>query len=163
MNDKLDVMFQGQLGLQINSFKNNPLQMDTEEAIAFIHWNVTALVDELHEMLAEIGWKPWASSKHINPAAGKEMIDAWHFFMNIMLALAPYLDPEVQDMQQLTQWFHDKYFEKQAVNAARQEQGYDGVSTKCQSCKRELSEANEGALCGWQAGCPFDINQVGEY
>ena len=31
-------------------------------AIDFIHWNVTAATDELHELLGEIGWKPWPTS-----------------------------------------------------------------------------------------------------
>jgi len=136
--------------LQREAFKNDPTLMTTEEAIEFIHWNVTALVDELHEMLGEIGWKPWASSKHIHgPRAAKEMIDAWHFFMNIMLALGPFISQDMMtgqkfpaNVSELADWWEMAYNAKKRVNEERQAQGYDGVSTKCPGCKREMSETN---------------------
>lgn len=160
----LEDMLVTQHMLQRETFHNDPTMMTTEEAIVFIHWNVTALTDELHEMLAEIGWKPWASSKHINGApAAKEMIDAWHFFMNIMLALGPFISQGQEsghrfpcNVQELAQWWENAYYAKKAVNEQRQAEGYDGVSTKCGVCKRELSEVNpSNPTCGTPAGCPF--------
>lgn len=152
-------MLIAQWEMQREAFNNDPTQMTTEEAIAFIHWNITALTDELHEVLGEIGWKPWATSRHINgEAAFKEMIDAWHFFMNILLALGPYV---TDDMQQLAAKFQNAYFEKHEVNRKRQEEGYDGVSGKCKLCKRDLKEASTD-LCGSPAGCPLYYTTQGE-
>ena len=157
----LKKMLTTQYTLQVEAFKNDPILMTPPEVINFIHWNVTALVDELHEMLGEIGWKPWASSKHINgPEAAKEMIDAWHFFMNIMLALGPYIGtPETgpRNLSELAEWWEKAYYAKKAVNEQRQADGYDGVSSKCQVCKRELSEVNSlQPNCGTPPGCPLD-------
>ncbi len=158
----LEDMLATQRALQRKSFGLDPVMLTTEAAIEFIHWNVTALTDELHEMLAEIGWKPWASSKHIHGApAAKEMIDAWHFFMNIMLALGPFISQGQGDSfpcntEELAQWWQNAYYAKKAINEQRQIEGYDGVSTKCTTCKRELSEVNpSNPSCGTPAGCPF--------
>src|SRR5690606_23168798 len=94
-----------------------------------------ALIDELHEALAEIGWKPWATSQHFNQAAVKgELVDAFHFFMN--LCMVAKVSPE--DLIQ-------GYINKSAKNIQRQADGYDGVSTKCPRCNRALDD--EAVLC----------------
>ena len=101
-----------------------------EEVIGFIKEMKLALDDEIHEMINEIGWKPWATSKHINrDAAVSEMVDAWHFFMNILLAL------DVDEAE-----FTRLYYAKHDKNAKRQQEGYDGVSTKCPQCKRAYDD-----------------------
>lgn len=157
-------MLVAQWEMQRDAFGADPTAMSNEEAIAFIHWNVTALVDELHEMLAEIGWKPWASSRHIHGAeAAKEMVDAWHFFMNILLALGPHIAPPnhpgapgPHSVPDLAHWFENAYFAKHEVNRQRQLDGYDGLTTKCSACKRELSEVNpDNPTCGLPEGCPY--------
>lgn len=108
-----------------------PTDEDRMPAINFIHWNVTAATDELHELLGEIGWKPWAKSRHINlEAARGEWIDALHFMLNMALVLGL---TEAEDIRAL-------YDAKHAKNAKRQEEGYDGVSTKCPGCKRALDD-----------------------
>lgn len=119
---------------------------DRMPAIDFIHWNVTAMVDELHELLGEVGWKPWAKSRHINlDAARSEAIDALHFLLNLFLVLGL---NRAEDISAL-------YDAKHAKNAKRQEDGYDGVSTKCPGCKRALDdEAVECTQTGqlWGSG-----------
>lgn len=108
-----------------------PTDEDRKPAIDFLHWNVTALTDELHELLGEIGWKPWAKSRHINlEAARGEAIDAMHFLANIFLVLG------LDDAEEVMRRYHAKH----KKNAARQEAGYDGVSTKCPGCKRALDD-----------------------
>jgi len=113
-----------------------------EERIEFIRLHVFALEDELHELMGEIGWKPWATSKHINLNATKnELVDAWHFFMNLMLILG-------MDADEL----NNRYNAKQKKNRKRQTDGYDGVSTKCPGCKRALDD--DEVACGvllWDA------------
>lgn len=110
-------------------------------AIDFMHWNVTATTDELHELLGEIGWKPWAKSRHINlEAARGEWIDALHFMLNLALVLG--LDDSDEIMR--------RYLAKREKNAKRQEEGYDGVSTKCPGCGRALDD--EAVECGVRNG-----------
>lgn len=122
---------QAQYELQKKSFGNDPKQLTDEEKVEWIRWNVLALADELHEALAEVGWKPWAKSKHINrDAYVSELVDAFHFLMNLMLVVDCSADE-----------FLGKYFEKRGINAARQAAGYDGVAGKCSGCKRALDDA----------------------
>jgi dimeric dUTPase (all-alpha-NTP-PPase superfamily) len=124
--------------LQTAAYEKDPRHLEDEERVEFIRWNVLALEDELHEMLNEVGWKPWATSRHVNEdLAMKELVDAFHFFMNLMLAVAP----QHLSVEQLTTAFVDGYFRKRTVNAQRQEDGYDGVAGKCPSCHREKAAA----------------------
>jgi len=131
--DRLQQLLNSQEQLQINSYGNSPsdlLPADPEAAIDFLRWNVLALEDELHELLGETGWKPWATSRHVNLTAAKgELIDAFHFFMNIALLLGMDADD-----------LFDGYQKKRAKNARRQAEGYDGVSTKCPGCHRALDD-----------------------
>jgi hypothetical protein len=101
-----------------------------EERMAAIRDNVLACTDELHEALAESGWKPWASSNHLNTDAFRaELVDAWHFFMNLMLHSGMTADDLYQG-----------YVTKNRKNILRQAEGYDGVSTKCPGCKRAFDD-----------------------
>lgn len=119
-----------QLELQKNAYGNDPSTLETNEQLDWIRWNTLALEDELHEALAETGWKPWAKSKHVNrDAFVGELVDAFHFFMNLMLVV----DCSAEELL-------DKYFQKRRVNQQRQADGYDGVSTKCVACRRALDD-----------------------
>jgi dimeric dUTPase (all-alpha-NTP-PPase superfamily) len=122
---------EAQRKLQQTSFGQDPVGLTGEAATDWIRWNVLALEDELHEALAETGWKPWAKSKHVNrDAFVSELVDAFHFLMNRMLVV----DCDADE-------FLAKYAEKRGLNAARQAAGYDGVSGKCSVCKRALDDA----------------------
>lgn len=122
----------------------DPYEMTFEELARFITWNVTALMAELGEMLNEVGWKPWASSRHINmPAAMDEMVDAWHFFLNILLAQAAW---HKVDLSTMALAFEAQYVKKNAKNLQRQIEGYDGVSGKCAHCHRELDSIHPDHL-----------------
>lgn len=117
--------------LQIESFGNDPKSLTDDQKVEWIRWNVLALEDELHEALQEVGWKPWAKSKHVNRDAYiSELVDAFHFLMNLMLVVDCSADE-----------FLDKYFDKRKVNQKRQADGYDGVSNKCLHCRRALDDA----------------------
>lgn len=134
-----------QLELQIKSYGSDPRDLDDEGKLEWIRWNMLALEDELHEALAEVGWKPWAKSKHINRDAFiSELVDAFHFLMNLMLIV----DCDADE-------FLAKYFEKRGINAARQAAGYDGVVGKCQTCKRALDDVavlctEDKCVMGWE-------------
>lgn len=91
---------------------------------------VMALQDELHEALAEIGWKPWAESRHFNVEAVQgELVDAWCFLMSLMLLAG--LDAPT---------LYQKYMTKMAINHKRQDNGYDGIAGKCPSCRRAYDD-----------------------
>ena len=102
----------------------------TVPLITFLQWNNKAIIHEIVEEESETGWKPWAKSRHVNiEAARGEWIDQLHFFLNKALALG--MDAEM---------IKSLYDAKHEKNAKRQEQGYDGVSTKCPGCKRALDD-----------------------
>ena len=134
---------EAQLTLQVNSFGKDPRILNNDEKLEWVRWNVLALEDELHELLAETGWKPWASSRHINREAYVgELVDAFHFMMNLMLIV----DCSAEE-------FLTKYFEKRKINVQRQVEGYDGVSTKCKMCHRAMDDS---AVKCTILGCEFD-------
>lgn len=130
MTDRLEEIFDLQRKLQTESFGYDPVTMEGEERTQFIMWNVLALTDELHEALAEVGWKPWATSRHVNETRLQgELVDALHFLVNLCLAAGM----SAEDL-------HEGYLDKRHRNAKRQEEGYDGVSGKCPHCKRALDD-----------------------
>lgn len=102
------------------------------EALAdYVTVNHSALVVEAGELLAEFGWKPWAQPRGwVNRAnALKEAVDVAHFLGNILSAIG------VTDQE-----WEDAYQKKQEVNRQRQRDGYDGVTGKCQECKRSYDD-----------------------
>lgn len=134
--DSLKQMFNAQRALQIKAYGKDPSDItNPQERIQFIKDMHIAITDELHEALDETGWKPWATSNHVNEEAFKgELVDAWHFFMNLCMIVN--MGPE--ELQ-------ERYMKKRQKNFDRQEAGYDGVSTKCPGCGRALDD--EAVYC----------------
>lgn len=103
---------------------------DPEELIQYIKDMVLALENETHEMLQEIGWKPWATSRHINIEGMKsELVDMFQFFMNLCFAGG-------MDSEELI----IRHENKLQINYQRADSDYDGVSTKCRWCGRALDD-----------------------
>lgn len=119
--ETLQALVESQRQLQLESFGGvDPAGHEGDARADFIRWNVLALEDELHEALAETGWKPWATSRHLNRVAYLgELVDAFHFFMNLCI-VAGITGEEIAQ----------GYYAKRAVNVKRQEDGYDGVTGK---------------------------------
>lgn len=126
-----------QLKLQTEKMKDgDPRNLTGDARADFIRSNAYALEDEVHEATAECSWKPWAKADFVNRDAFiNEMVDAWHFFMNMMLAVSPGHTPE-----QLAEEFFGKYVAKNQVNAQRQDDQYTGI--KCPQCHREIEAGN---------------------
>lgn len=126
----LQMIWHRQHDLQTTSFGVDPRQLEGEALMEYIRGMVLALEDELHEALAETGWKPWADTTHLHADrfAG-ELVDALHFLVN--LALVTGWTPEQ---------FIDAYWAKAEVNARRQLAGYNGVDGKCPVCGRALDD-----------------------
>lgn len=131
-------LLQMQLDLQTGAMSTgDPTKLEDAERCWFIMWNAYALCDEVHEATGEAGWKPWASSRHVNEDAFlKEMVDALHFWLNMCLAGAP----RGWSLEQTAHALASGYATKHAENARRQREGYDGVSSKCPNCRREREE-----------------------
>lgn len=164
MTDRLADMLQAQLDLQ-RRHGWDPLVMDLPTRIAYIKENVLALTDELHEALGEVGWKSWATSRHINSeAAFGELRDAWQFLTNLMFAVSP------DSPTDLAARLERELYAKLKVNHVRHDEGYDGVSTKCPNCARALDEtpinevhlssgrAYQCSACSWVLDSELVIN-----
>lgn len=118
---KLEIMLRRQEKLQLR-LDPDFLSKTTEERVAFIKEHSIHLNQEVQECLYELPFfKPWKDYSGMTEeeqekaleAARKELIDAWHFFMNIMLALG--MDAET---------FFEMYLKKNDENHKRQDDGY---------------------------------------
>jgi hypothetical protein len=128
----LENVFSTQAEFQRVYFGHDFETMSRNERIDYVRWNILALLDEMHEALAEVGWKPWALAKYFNKHSFQgELVDAFHFFVNLCLASG-------MDAQALMKRYH----RKQRVNRERQDNGYDGVKSKCPLCKRAYDDAD---------------------
>lgn len=131
----LQMILDNQKALQKKSYGIDVATLSAEDRSTYIRDMSLALTDELHEALNEVGWKPWATSRHLNRAAyAGELIDVLHFWCNLALAA----DLSEQDIL-------DLYFAKAEKNAKRQLAGYDGVADKCRTCGRAFDDA--AVLC----------------
>jgi len=144
--DRFTLMLEMQLELQKKHMKDgDPRLLSGDERADFMRWNAFALEDEIHEAMQEVGWKPWATNRDINQELFlKEMVDAFHFFMNMLLCGMGHLQPAG-----IADAFTIAYIEKNAVNAQRQQEGYTGQA-KCPFCKRELLP--DGTCPDWPCG-----------
>lgn len=125
-----------------------PFDLPDEPKMAYVREQALALLDEVHEALAETGWKSWATSNHINKVAfAGELADVYIFMMNLMLVAG--VTPN--DLFYLVNRKIDK-------NHARQDDGYDGVTTKCPGCKRAYDD--DAVKC--RAAPPMPNNQPSE-
>lgn len=131
MSDRLDEMMEMQRKLQQEAYGINPGELDMPQKIKYIKDMHMGMMSEMSELLNEITWKPWTSGDLDINGDGyrKEIVDVWHFMMNLMLAvnMTPY---ELYNM----------YVQKRAVNLRRQQNGYDGKSTKCPGCSRAVED-----------------------
>jgi dimeric dUTPase (all-alpha-NTP-PPase superfamily) len=144
LSSDLGKLIEMQRQLQIKHQRGgDPSLLDPDERADFMRWNAFALEDEIHEAMQEVGWKPWATSRHVNqPEFMGEMVDAFHFFMNMLICVFPGWSSE-----EIADEFIAMYEEKNQINAERQESGYDGVSSKCQTCGRELPASGWCFIC----------------
>lgn len=119
--------------LQQEAFGVEPDELKEDELADYLMMNATALLVEVGELMNECGWKPWAKPRGwVNrDAAVGELVDVAHFLANVACALG------VTDEE-----WEERYRAKQAVNAQRQKDGYDGVSTKCPGCHRALDDVS---------------------
>ncbi len=143
--DRLEQMFTLQAKLQRDTYGHELDTMSLVERVHYTRMNVLAALDELHEALNETGWKPWAKSSHMNEDAYfNELVDLWHFVMNLMLVAGG-------GPAHISRALYRGYMMKREKNVQRQADGYDGVSTKCAACKRALDDI---AVACWKPESP---------
>lgn len=118
---KLEEMMEVQEAFQ-KRLDPNFNKMSVEQRVAFIKEHSIHLNQEINEMLYELPYfKPWKDysglmSNQVNDMFEKaqmELIDAWHFFMNMAIALG--MTPEK---------FYQMYMAKNQENHRRQDEGY---------------------------------------
>ena len=118
---KLEEMMEVQEAFQ-KRLDPNFSKMSVEQRVAFIKEHSIHLNQEVNEMLYELPYfKPWKDysglmSNQVNDMFEKaqmELIDAWHFFMNMAIALG--MTPEK---------FYQMYMAKNQENHRRQDEGY---------------------------------------
>lgn len=127
----LQLILDHQRQLQSSSFGADPCTMQGDQRAQYIRDMTLALIDELSEALNETGWKPWASSRHVNRDAYiAELVDAVHFLANLFLVVGATEEEIVS-----------AYLAKAEKNRLRQLNGYDGVSSKCRVCGRALDDS----------------------
>lgn len=141
-----------QFELQLTAFDNDPSALGSENRAEFLIWNAFAAEDELHEAMQEVGWKPWATSRHLNREAFlDEIVDAMHFVGNMILTCAlkfPELDGKLTDdytdIRGLADELWQRYRAKVQKNIDRQREGYTGLD-KCPQCGRDLQKVDREA------------------
>lgn len=135
----LRTLLQLQYELQLGAFGVDPINLRGQERDDYLRYNALALNKELCEALDETSWKPWASGSWINREQYLgELVDVLHFIANLLLLA---VDPDsTAPIQDLATEVSARYRSKRQLNAKRQAEGYDGVSTKCPNCRRALDE-----------------------
>lgn len=152
-------LLQLQLESQREAFGFDPPALEGDERAEFIRWNILALEDELHEAMGEVGWKPWATSRHLNREAYlKELVDAYHFLMNLVLVV---MEPD-QTLDDLANEFASVYRKKREVNLHRQATGYDGVKGKCPMCNRSRDDVDSpnNTSSVWRCICGHNVREA---
>lgn len=125
----MQASFQARTPDGVVSFK----ECTPERAIEMVRIQTLACIKELGEALDEVGWKPWASSRHFNVEAFRsELIDAFRFWLNLV---------HISGMS--AEGVMNHYLESLAKTDARVENGYTGLD-KCPSCKRAYDDKHIG-------------------
>lgn len=117
--------------LQEDYFGRDFTSQDPDEFADAIVMNHSALVVELSEFMAEVGWKDWTTPRGwVNrDAAVGELVDVGHFLANLLVRL------NVTDEE-----WESRYQEKQEINRRRMSTGtYDGRN-KCWNCGRAYDD-----------------------
>jgi heterodisulfide reductase subunit B len=165
--DRLVEMFEAQLAFQ-DKVNASPTSMPESARAQWIAHMITACIAELVEALDEVGWKSWATTRHVNEtAAFGELRDAWQFLTNAMFTVRQV------SAEQLAKELEEALYAKLQINHARHESGYDSTTTKCPSCKRALDEVTltvihmpndveiDKVLC--VCGAQLTVDMVGPY
>lgn len=118
--DKLTHMFEMQFNLQKNLNTFNKIET-TADKQQFINQNLLAIFEETVEIMRETAYKNpdfckfgWKKNQQFNIEKAKdEIIDLWHFLMNLCLVFDMSADE-----------FYNLYLKKNKINIERKKNGY---------------------------------------
>jgi dimeric dUTPase (all-alpha-NTP-PPase superfamily) len=138
--DRLAQMFALQLALESDVMYPGDFPSENIDRLKDqIRTVALALIVEVAESLQEAPWKPWAvsvgTSPFNKPAYTAELVDVWHFFINLCLLGNVTADD-----------IYAGYMRKQRINRQRQLEGYSDRKDKCAGCGRDVNEP--GVQCG---------------
>lgn len=88
--DRLEEMLRLQAKLQERYTGAHPRHLTNDDLKDYVRTMVLATTDELHEALREMPWKPWSATVFTSEKEDRykdELVDAFHFFMNLMLVV----------------------------------------------------------------------------
>lgn len=133
---------------------------DPETTARMIREQTLACVAELMEAMEETGWKPWATSRHVNVEAFRsELVDAFRFWLNLVHISGMSAEGLFQKFMQS----HTKTAQRVAAP-----EGYTGLN-KCPRCKAAYDDCStqcQPGLDSWPSLCakspPEWINASGE-
>jgi len=114
--DRLEEMLKLQAELQERFIGTHPRHLTKDDLKDYVRTMVLATTDELHEALREIPWKPWSAAVFTADREDQykdELVDAFHFFMNLMLIV----DMTAEELFR-------RYLLKNGVNHGRIDDGY---------------------------------------
>lgn len=149
--DRLTRLLRLQLELQ-EAHQTDPTAVPPDMRADWIAHMILAATSELGEALGEVGWKKWATSRHVNDeACFGELRDVWQFITNAMFTIYQVSPAELADI------FERSLEEKLVKNHARLARGYTGVTEKCPGCRRALDEVE---LTPFRAADTLFIEQV---
>lgn len=156
MRDKLEAIMDMQAAFQatvpdgVRSFKEYHGRIGQSEMMEHIRTQTLACVAELMEAMDEAGWKPWATSDHLNVEAFRsELIDAFRFWLNLM---------HIAGLS--AEGVMSYYQESLNKTRARVENGYDGVTDKCPACHRAYDDASVECYRANVPTHPLDASDV---
>lgn len=135
--DRLEEMMTTQLELQRESYGIEPSGLHGEDRADYIRTMALAAIAEILEAIDETSWKTWTSDQGAilnREAYIVEIVDAWHFLMNLLQVVNCSPDE-----------FFNVYLAKAAKNKRRQAEGYAARTRKCSVCLRGLDD--DGAMC----------------
>jgi dUTPase len=150
-NDALTDMLIKQKWLQsrMPPLRQPPGELTGDDRADYIRTMVLAATDELHEAMNEVGWKPWATSRHVNrDAYVSELIDVLLFWFNLCLVANVSADE-----------IHAGYIKAFEKSISRQAEGYDGVVGKCPRCHRDYDDAGVECDTGSTTAVTFDRSE----
>lgn len=163
--DRLTRMIAKQLLLQ-RHHQTDPTAVPEDRRADWIAHMILAATSELHEALNEIGWKAWASSRHVNDeACFGELRDVWQFLTNAMFTVYQVSPSELAEL------LEESLDAKLKKNYARVDSGYAGTE-KCPGCRRALDEVTLSTsrradsvveLVWCQCGAPVDTTVAAPY
>jgi NTP pyrophosphatase (non-canonical NTP hydrolase) len=116
MGPDLDTLLLRQERVQRGVYGVTPSELEGRELAEYIRLNVLAATDELHEVLGEVGWKPWKTEGYgtvRRPEYVGELADVLLFVFNLAAAQGVTGD-------ELTEALRLKW----AENRRRQQDGY---------------------------------------